>query len=171
MRPAMPGICVAVKATTSVFGSPRKATLKLWKSRPPAPMMIVLRIALLLSAGRFSVDSGGSPLPELRRLPLRKLGAVEEGPVRIAPGLGRLLLPLTPLHPDEDRDSEEQEHEALRRPPGWPADWDCWGCEGHRPSSQQGSAFGFTRWKGRLIGSGRGSSFVRGAWISSVPGR
>src|SRR5512132_2822832 len=36
----MPGICVAVKATTSVSGSLRKTTLKLWKSRPPAPMMM-----------------------------------------------------------------------------------------------------------------------------------
>src|SRR4029079_1491805 len=35
----MPGICVAVKATTSVDGSFRKTTLKSWKSRPAAPMM------------------------------------------------------------------------------------------------------------------------------------
>ena len=36
----MPGICAAVKATTRVSGSSRKTTLKSWKSRPPAPMMI-----------------------------------------------------------------------------------------------------------------------------------
>src|SRR3990170_7171380 len=35
----MPGICAAVKATTSQPGSSRKATLKLWKSRPAAPMI------------------------------------------------------------------------------------------------------------------------------------
>src|SRR5688572_16510425 len=31
------GICVAVKATTSVSSRARKATLKSWKSRPAAP--------------------------------------------------------------------------------------------------------------------------------------
>src|SRR5262245_61473819 len=35
----MNGIWVAVKATTSVCGSSRYTTLKLWKSRPAAPMM------------------------------------------------------------------------------------------------------------------------------------
>src|SRR5664279_2899735 len=35
----MPGIWVAVKATTSTSGSPRKTTLKSWKSRPAAPMI------------------------------------------------------------------------------------------------------------------------------------
>src|ERR1035437_1598840 len=35
----MPGIWVAVKATTSTLGSPRKTTLKSWKSRPAAPMI------------------------------------------------------------------------------------------------------------------------------------
>src|SRR5512132_2753758 len=54
----MPGICVAVKATTSKLGSSRKATLKLWKSRPPAPMMITLRIAVLLSGGVVLLSAG-----------------------------------------------------------------------------------------------------------------
>src|ERR687892_917280 len=45
MRPSMPGICVAVKATTSLAGSSRYRTLKLWKSRPAAPM---IRTLLLL---------------------------------------------------------------------------------------------------------------------------
>src|SRR6266550_1741700 len=35
----MNGIWVAVKATTSVAGSSRNTTLKLWKSRPAAPMI------------------------------------------------------------------------------------------------------------------------------------
>jgi hypothetical protein len=35
----MPGICAAVKATTSESGSSRNTVLKLWKSRPPAPMI------------------------------------------------------------------------------------------------------------------------------------
>ena len=35
----MRGIWVAVKATTSTSGSSRNTTLKLWKSRPAAPMM------------------------------------------------------------------------------------------------------------------------------------
>src|SRR6267143_2922134 len=39
----MPGICVAVNATTSYAGSSRKTTLKLWKSRPAAPRMMTRR--------------------------------------------------------------------------------------------------------------------------------
>src|SRR5687768_12604975 len=39
----MPGICVAVKTTTSIAGSSRNAVLKLWKSRPAAPMMTMRR--------------------------------------------------------------------------------------------------------------------------------
>src|SRR5712691_11383766 len=35
----MNGICVAVNATTSLSGSSRNTVLKLWKSRPAAPMM------------------------------------------------------------------------------------------------------------------------------------
>src|SRR5712691_287453 len=35
----MLGICAAVKATTCEPGSCRKTVLKLWKSRPAAPMM------------------------------------------------------------------------------------------------------------------------------------
>src|SRR2546425_13255452 len=42
-RVAMPGICVAVKATTSYAGLSRKYTLKLWKSRPAAPRIMTLR--------------------------------------------------------------------------------------------------------------------------------
>jgi len=37
----MLGIWAAVKASTSVPGSSRKTVLKLWKSRPAAPMMMI----------------------------------------------------------------------------------------------------------------------------------
>ncbi len=37
---SIPGICVAVKATTSKASLFLKQTLKLWKSRPAAPIMI-----------------------------------------------------------------------------------------------------------------------------------
>ena len=39
LRSLMYGICVAVKATTSYFSLSRKYVLKLWKSRPAAPMI------------------------------------------------------------------------------------------------------------------------------------
>jgi hypothetical protein len=42
----MNGICVAVNATTSVSGSSRNTVLKLWKSRPAAPMMITRRFGM-----------------------------------------------------------------------------------------------------------------------------
>src|SRR3712207_7948532 len=42
----MKGIWVAVKATTSVSGSSRNTVLKLWKSRPAAPMMITRRFGM-----------------------------------------------------------------------------------------------------------------------------
>ena len=35
------GICVAVNATTRLRGSSRNTVLKLWKSRPAAPMMMI----------------------------------------------------------------------------------------------------------------------------------
>src|SRR5688572_25685911 len=41
----MPGIWVAVKATTTAVGSSRYTTLKLWKSRPAAPRMTIRRVA------------------------------------------------------------------------------------------------------------------------------
>src|SRR5262245_28508500 len=80
----MPGICVAVNATSCVRRSVRYRTLKLWKSRPPAPMMITLCIA----------PPFGLPLL----------------------GHAKRLAALPPLHPDEHRDAEEQQHEALRQP-------------------------------------------------------
>jgi hypothetical protein len=49
----MLGIWVAVKATTSVAPSARNATLKLWKSRPAAPM-IRMRVR---GIDRFSLQS------------------------------------------------------------------------------------------------------------------
>src|SRR5439155_18075551 len=39
VRSSMNGICVAVNATTSTSSRSRYTTLKLWKSRPAAPMM------------------------------------------------------------------------------------------------------------------------------------
>src|SRR5512144_679238 len=43
VRSLMYGIWVAVNATTSVSGSSRKTTVKLWKSRPAAPMISTRR--------------------------------------------------------------------------------------------------------------------------------
>src|SRR2546423_652203 len=43
VRFSMKGIWVAVKATTSTSGSSRYTVLKLWKSRPAAPMMSTRR--------------------------------------------------------------------------------------------------------------------------------
>src|SRR5262245_43269224 len=42
----MSGIWVAVKQTTWLSSSSRKHMLKLWKSRPAAPMMITRRLAI-----------------------------------------------------------------------------------------------------------------------------
>ncbi len=42
LRSVMYGICVAVKATTSYSSLSRKNVLKLWKSRPAAPMINTL---------------------------------------------------------------------------------------------------------------------------------
>src|SRR5215211_3024248 len=53
----MSGIWVAVKATTSTSGLPRKATLKLWKSRPAAPAMRMRRG----TAGEPNGAVGGRP--------------------------------------------------------------------------------------------------------------
>src|SRR5512135_3385859 len=98
----MPGICVAVKATTCVSGSWRKATLKLWKSRPPAPMMMTLRTSTPFRAGQG------------RQLRLCDADTSLWEAVRGRGGDGGR--PLPPFHPDEDRDPEEQQHEALREP-------------------------------------------------------
>src|SRR5665648_700392 len=53
----MPGIWAAVKATTRVVGSPRKTVLKLWKSRPAAPMIITRRSSTRHSSRSFSKTS------------------------------------------------------------------------------------------------------------------
>src|SRR3990170_1570918 len=58
LRPMIPGICVAVNATTSYASSSRKTTLKLWKSRPAAPRMITLV--------RSVVAPPRNPIPENR---------------------------------------------------------------------------------------------------------
>ena len=77
-RPAVPGICVAVKATTTAVGSSRYTTLKLWKSRPAAPRMTIRRVATaVLRRARLlrhhrprPLDAGSRP----RMLPLGVLG-------------------------------------------------------------------------------------------------
>src|SRR5512132_2969107 len=51
----MPGIWVAVKATTRVSGSSRKTVLKSWKSRPPAPMMTTVRMVTASLCGSRDV--------------------------------------------------------------------------------------------------------------------
>jgi hypothetical protein len=48
-------IWVAVKATTWYSGRPRYATLKLWKSRPAAPMMRIRRGMRVLSGKETGV--------------------------------------------------------------------------------------------------------------------
>src|SRR3972149_3659651 len=58
LRPMIPGICVAVNATTSYASSSRKTTLKLWKSRPAAPRRITL--------ARPGAAPPRNPIPENR---------------------------------------------------------------------------------------------------------
>src|SRR5215469_16110285 len=62
----MPGICVAVKATTLVFPSSRKTTLKSWKSRPPAPMMMTLRTidSFRRRSAPTAIDLGDPQVPD-----------------------------------------------------------------------------------------------------------
>src|SRR6266511_2561570 len=65
----MNGIWVAVKATTWYRLSPRKTTLKLWKSRPAAPMIITRRgIKGPFQGVRTDVMRGKEP-PALRHEP------------------------------------------------------------------------------------------------------
>src|SRR6266511_3465409 len=59
----MKGIWVAVKATTSVAGSSRYTTLKLWKSLPAAPMMSTRLVISSLSPSRqcgLRAEQGGA---------------------------------------------------------------------------------------------------------------
>src|SRR5687768_12226874 len=87
----MPGICAAVKATTRYDGSPRKTVLKSWKSRPPAPMMMTLRMS------------------DMARCPLHLFLDVQVSfwvhQLRVP--LGRLV-----LQPHVDRDAGEREQHA-----------------------------------------------------------
>src|SRR5436190_19951209 len=60
----MNGICVAVNATTSVSASSRNTVLKLWKSRPAAPMIRTRRF--MARPFRKGVMRGRRRLPALR---------------------------------------------------------------------------------------------------------
>src|SRR5581483_2483856 len=71
----MPGICAAVNATTSEAGSSRKATLKLWKSRPAAPMMSTR--FLLPAFGTPCLLTSSASLPEALLQMLREPGGRE----------------------------------------------------------------------------------------------
>src|SRR5512133_687026 len=127
VRSSIPGICVAVNATTSVSASSRNATLKLWKSRPPAPMMMTLRISFSFAArgagarrrpsrssSLHAEPDGNLPLRLLRR-PQRAHRAAEDLLVEVDV-LGNRLARLAPLHPHEDGDAEQQQHEPLGEP-------------------------------------------------------
>src|SRR5687768_1688620 len=88
------GICVAVNATTSIPSTPRKATLKLWKSRPAAPAittrLLVMERSLCRAGGRrllvplLSRAHDFPPLPavihsgDVKRVGQHRLGAPEE---------------------------------------------------------------------------------------------
>src|SRR5581483_2078610 len=67
----MPGICVAVKATTTAVGSSRYATLKLWKSRPAAPRMTIRRVA---TAGDELITA---LQPTTKRLGVNEIGGLD----------------------------------------------------------------------------------------------
>src|SRR6266545_6135340 len=116
----MPGIWVAVKATTRVSGSSRKTVLKSWKSRPPAPMITTVRM-VAVSFGWWSAPTGqaGADRSAQRvadslrgsggRSCSRVSGSALEGE-RLRLG-GRPCCP--PAHPDVDRDAGQQQQEAL----------------------------------------------------------
>src|SRR3989338_10698100 len=60
----MPGICAAVKATTSQSGRSLKQTLKLWKSRPAAPRINTLCAVMTIFASRVHAENGEALLRE-----------------------------------------------------------------------------------------------------------
>src|SRR5512132_974187 len=78
----MSGICAAVKATTAQEGSSRKTVLKLWKSRPAAPMM-----RTRAGPGRPRGETG-----IMRGLLRLRLVVLQPGDVDLLRLLGRLLV-------------------------------------------------------------------------------
>src|SRR5215831_1265249 len=83
----MKGICVAVKATTSELGSSRYAVLKLWKSRPAAPMIRTRRA--MEDASPFSqVRARGPGPPRVRGAARERQKTGSEGREE-GPGNGR----------------------------------------------------------------------------------
>src|SRR6058998_3789547 len=85
LRSPMKGICVAVKATTSVAGSSRYTTLKLWKSLPAAPMMSTRLVIPSLSPSRqcgLRAEQGGAYGRPPGASKMRRLGSVAAGPVQ-----------------------------------------------------------------------------------------
>src|SRR5919109_1509452 len=85
----MYGIWAAVKATTLVAGSPRKALLKLWKSRPAAPMMSTRRCKHASSRPGCRSPLGGTAAS--KRIPTRAAspGGAVPGADGAEAGLGR----------------------------------------------------------------------------------
>src|SRR3990172_9440257 len=85
----MPGICDALNATTSTAGSARNTTLKSWKSRPAAPMMIRRRRLMSASPRVFLVarkpPAASWPAPARGRAG-RPAGACPSGPAADRPG-------------------------------------------------------------------------------------
>src|SRR4051812_40257687 len=100
----MNGICVAVNATTLLSGWPRYATLKLWKSRPAAPMIRIRRGM----RGPFRKGTGGfDTRAERRRSSIQSLAASGVQRYRAfdlarRPG-GRTRLPRRAVHDVEQR--------------------------------------------------------------------
>src|SRR5580765_7506313 len=81
----MKGIWVAVNATTSVSASSRYTVLKLWKSRPAAPMIRTRRVMAFRPFER-GCDARVAPPPRSspRRLPQREAGRSGRGSARPA---------------------------------------------------------------------------------------
>ena len=89
----MSGICVAVKATTRTSSRPRKATLKLWKSRPAAPAIRTLRIR------RQSPRFAPPPRRDRARRQRPRRGARPPSALAFAPELAQERARLAPREP------------------------------------------------------------------------
>src|SRR5437870_12581298 len=77
----MNGIWVAVKATTSLPGSSRYTTLKLWKSRPAAPMMST-RFDIASPPDLIGPRPGRPPSLRATADPVKGMGEGERAAVR-----------------------------------------------------------------------------------------
>src|SRR3989441_3710410 len=133
-RVAIPGICVAVKATTSYAGLSRKYTLKLWKSRPPAPRMMTLRGPAMDWAAPRAVKpfwgfGSGRPMLTLNKVGLGRIRAFYswrvlddpfqrlEDPIKHRSGeAARLRVPLAWVVRSEERDRWERPRRSMAKP-------------------------------------------------------